>query len=280
MSGVISRFRRFHEELMIQGNNLCGLSTGLYDLDQMTHGFRAGELVVLAGRPAMGKSCLAQNIAIHTAVKLELPVIYCTLDVNSYDLASRMVRSLADLGNHNWYLYKNVEDRQRFESATEILARSPLYVLDNGRIDIKQLCTEIREHVQRTGAPKLIVVDSLSQISAGPRTDPYGDKDTLMILRELKLLAKDLETPLVLTCTLDRRLEERENRRPQLIDLDYAAELEADMVLAIYREEYYTKELCEVPGVTEIHILKNPHGPIGVAILRFLRSVLRFETIA
>ena len=279
ISEVISRLQQRRNGSAWGPDPLRELSTGFFDLDRMIGGLRDGNLIVVAGRPAMGTSCLVHNLAMNTALKTGRAVVCYTLSMSADALTSRMIRSLASLGWTSWSGSPTAEELQRFDEATHMLEKAPLYVVDRESVDVKQLCIEIRNLAQQTEKSGLIVVDSLDQISAVPGVNPRLEKDTLLIMRELKELAQELECPLLLTARLDRRLEEREDKRPRLGDLDYAIELEADLVLSLYRDEYYSKDSCEEPGIAEIHINKNRHGPIGSVRLEFRSSVLRFETI-
>lgn len=277
MKAPIARLLACADGLVQDKEKMLGLPTGFLELDRMLQGLRSGELIVVAARPSMGKSAFVQTLAMHAALNQNLPVVYCTLDNNASHLSRRMVTALAQL---DWSFHQQTfsdEDKAKFDQACQRLAQSSLFVLDKASISVAELGGELETLMLDIATPALIIIDSCFFVRSGPDNDPSHPEDTTVILRNLKHLAQNLSCPIVVTTNLNRQLEMREDKHPLLIDLDCAARQEADLVLAIYRDDYYFKEFSGNPVMAEIIVMKNRNGPTGSIEISHHRTG-RFET--
>ena len=278
IGSLIRRLEELHEA---GGHPVSGISTGFHDLDRMTTGMHNGELIVVASRPSIGKSSFAQTIVQHVALEQELPVVLFSLEMDRHQLVARLASSSCGiqhqvvrtgaLGNSDWVrLSENID---RLGRAMIFVEDAPTMTLD----DIRSLAHGHAEHVGRLG---LIVVDSV-QLMAG-RDVPIETRAVELsgISRGLKTLARELECPLIAVCQLNRALEARRDKRPMLGDLrdSGAIEEDADVVLFIYRDDYYNKASKE-PGVAEVIIGKQRNGPVGTVKLAFLDRLTRFDNL-
>ncbi len=261
-----------------------GLPTGLVDLDRMTSGLQEGDLVVLAARPSMGKTALAINIAEHVAINEGKPVAVFSMEMGSNQLASRIAGSIGRINQTNLRSGRLTDDEwPRFAEAVEKVRNKPLFIEETGGLTITDLRARARRLARQCGKLGLIVVDYLqlmsvpSSMSSENRATAVGD-----ISRGLKLLAKDLQCPVIALSQLNRSVEARTDKRPMMSDLreSGAIEQDADIVMFIYRDEYYTKHACREPGVAEVIVGKQRNGPVGTVKLAFLAHLSRFENLS
>jgi replicative DNA helicase len=263
-------------------SDVTGLSTGFHDLDNMTAGLQAGDLVVLAARPSMGKTALAINIAEHVALNSGLPVAVFSMEMGAAQLALRIAGSIGriDQGHLRTGRLTGTE-WSALSHATDKLRSMPLHIDETGGLTGGELRGNARRLARQCGGKLgLIVVDYLQLMSgAGEenRATELGE-----ITRSLKLLAKELGCPVIALSQLNRSVETRTDKRPQMSDLreSGAIEQDADIIMFIYRDEYYTKDDCREPGVAEIIIAKQRSGPTGTVRLAFLNHLTRFESLA
>ena len=261
-----------------------GVPTGFGDLDRMTTGLHAGDLVVLAARPSMGKTALAINIAEHIALKEGLPVAVFSMEMGADQLTTRIAGSIGRI-NQSSLRNGRLDDDEwpRLTTAVETLRNIPLHINETGGLTISELRADARRLARQCGKLGLIVVDYLqlmsvpSSMSTENRATAVGD-----ISRGLKLLAKDLQCPVIALSQLNRSVEARNDKRPLMSDLreSGAIEQDADVIVFIYRDEYYTKQACKEPGVAEIIVAKQRSGPTGTVKLAFLGNLSRFESLA
>lgn len=261
-----------------------GVPSGFVDLDRMTAGLHPGDLVVLAARPSMGKTALAINIAEHVALNEGLPVAVFSMEMGADQLASRIAGSIGRINQSSLRTGRlDFEEWPRLTTAVETLRNAPLHINEIGGLTITELRAGARRLARQCGKLGLIVVDYLqlmsvpTSMSAENRATAVGD-----ISRGLKLLAKDLQCPVIALSQLNRSVEARTDKRPLMSDLreSGAIEQDADVIMFIYRDEYYTKDACREPGVAEIIVSKQRNGPTGTVKLAFLGNLSRFESLA
>ena len=271
------------QEMADNPNDVTGVPTGFYDLDRMTAGFQAGDLVVLAARPSMGKTALAINIAEHVALNEGLPVAVFSMEMGAAQLAVRVVGSIGRIDQSHLRTGKLTDDEwPRLTEAIERLRTVSLHIDESAGLNSAQLRANARRLARKCGKLGLIVVDYL-QLMSGTDSDGENRATELgEISRGLKTLAKELQCPVIALSQLNRSVESRPDKRPMMSDLreSGAIEQDADIIMFIYRDEYYTKDACKEPGVAEIIIAKQRNGPTGTVKLAFLRNITKFESLA
>jgi replicative DNA helicase len=262
-----------------KGIALTGTPSGFKDLDDLTGGFQPGNLIVLAARPSMGKSALVTNMAENAAIEHDRPVALFSLEMSETELAQRFIASQAKLNGDDLRKGRVKPDRwPKVVKATEKLARSPLYVDDSSDIGI----LEVRAKARRLHARKqlgLLIVDYLQLMrpedSSASRVEQIGQ-----ISRGLKILARELNIPVIAVSQLSRAVEARPDKRPLLSDLRESGQIEqdADLVMFIYRDEYYNKD-SERPGEADVIVAKHRNGPTGDIVLTFLSRYPKFANL-
>lgn len=268
------------DALFRSNSSITGVATGFTDLDNMTSGLQAGDLVIVAGRPSMGKTAFALNIAENAAVGLKLPVAIFSLEMPGEQLAMRLMSSLGRINAHRLRTGKlEDEDWPRLTSAVGMLAESSIYIDDTPALTPLELRARSRRLMREHGLG-LIVVDYLQLMQASESTENRATEIS-GITRALKGLAKELHVPLIALSQLNRSLEQRPNKRPVMSDLreSGAIEQDADVIFFIYRDEVYNEE-SEDKGTAEIIIGKQRNGPIGKTRLTYLGEYTRFENHA
>ncbi len=257
---------------------ITGVSTGFKDLDDMTSGLQPGDLVIVAGRPSMGKTSLAMNIAETTAVGGKLPVAIFSMEMPGEQLAMRMMASLGRINAHKVRTGKlEDDDWPRLTHAIGLLAEAPMFIDDTPALTPLELRTRARR-LKREHGLGLIVVDYL-QLMEAPESGENRATEISGITRSLKGLAKELNVPVVALSQLNRSLEQRPNKRPVMSDLreSGAIEQDADVIFFIYRDEVYNED-SQDKGTAEIIIGKQRNGPTGKVKLTFLGEYTRFES--
>src|SRR6266480_2946206 len=263
-------------------SDITGIPTGYRDLDRETSGLQPGDLIIIAGRPSMGKTALALNMAEHVAVENKLPVAVFSMEMSGSQLAMRMLGSIGRLDQHKLRTGRlSDDDWNRLTNAGGKLHDAPILVDESGALNALELRARARRLHRQYGALGLIVVDYLQLMQATSEGENRATEIS-EISRSLKSLAKELKVPVVALSQLSRAVEQRTGpKRPIMSDLreSGAIEQDADLILAIYREEVYTPDTPE-KGVAEIIILKQRNGPIGTVKLTFLGEYTRFENYA
>ena len=263
-------------------SDITGIPTGYRDLDRETSGLQPGDLIIIAGRPSMGKTALALNMAEHVAVENKLPVAVFSMEMSGSQLAMRMLGSIGRLDQHKLRTGRlSDDDWNRLTNAVGKLHDAPILVDESGALNALELRARARRLHRQYGALGLIVVDYLQLMQATSEGENRATEIS-EISRSLKSLAKELKVPVVALSQLSRAVEQRTGpKRPIMSDLreSGAIEQDADLILAIYREEVYTPDTPE-KGVAEIIILKQRNGPIGTVKLTFLGEYTRFESYA
>lgn len=269
--------------LSLEKTALTGTPSGFRELDELTGGFQPGNLIVLAARPSMGKSALVTNIAENAALDHERPVALFSLEMSEAELAQRFIASQAKVKGDQ--LRKGQAERHwtRILSASQNLSRAPLYVDDSSDIGILEVRAKARRlHAQESsrGGLGLVIVDYLQLMRADARIESRVQQVGEMS-RGLKILARELEVPVIALSQLSRGVEQRQDKRPILSDLRESGQIEqdADLVMFIYRDEYYNEE-SEREGEADILIAKHRNGGLGDVKLNFQKEYPRFMNLA
>ncbi len=270
------------DALYHSGSTVTGLATGLTDLDQLTTGLQPADLVIVAGRPSMGKTTLAMNMAEHAAIKAQKPVLVFSMEMPADALAMRMMSSLGRLDQHRLRTGKlDDNDWPRVTSAVHMLSEAPLFIDDSPALSPSELRARARRLVREHGDLGLIVVDYLQLMRVTGTKVENRTAEISEISRSLKTLAKELNVPVIALSQLNRSLEQRQDKRPVMSDLreSGAIEQDADLICFIYRDEVYNEDSPD-KGCAEIIIAKQRNGPIGRVRVAFLGQYTRFEDLA
>ena len=271
------------QEMADNPNDITGVPTGFYDLDRLTAGLQPGDLIVLAARPSMGKTAFAINIAEHVALQEGLPVAVFSMEMGASQLAVRIVGSIGRIDQGHLRTGKlSDEEWPRLTEAIERLRNISLHIDETAGLTSSELRANARRLSRQCGKLGLIVVDYLQLMSGSSGNDENRATELGEISRGLKMLAKELQCPVIALSQLNRSVETRPDKRPMMSDLreSGAIEQDADIIMFIYRDEYYTKDACKEPGVAEILIAKQRNGPTGMVKLAFLKNLTRFESLA
>ncbi|MEJ7137496.1 replicative DNA helicase [Amphibiibacter pelophylacis] len=264
--------------------DVTGVRTGFYDMDRMTSGLQPGDLIVLAARPSMGKTAFALNIAQHVAVEESLPVIIFSMEMGADQIVNRLVGSLGRIDQGHLRTGALSDDEWgRLTECVDRLAGASLVVDETPGLSSSELRARARRHARLCGRVGLIVVDYMQLMTGSGRGgDENRVNEISEISRGLKGLAKELQCPVLALSQLNRGVESRTDKRPMMSDLreSGAIEQDADLIMFIYRDEYYNKENSKEPGVAEIIIAKHRNGPVGAVKLGFVARNTRFENLA
>jgi replicative DNA helicase len=263
----------FHKE-----GHITGAGTGFSDFDNMTSGLQQSDLIVVAGRPSMGKTTFAMNIAENVAIKEQLPVAVFSMEMPGEQLAMRMMSSLGRIDQHRVRTGKLEDDEwPRMTSAINILAETKLFIDDTPAMTPTEVRARCRRLAREHGQLGLVVLDYI-QLMQGSGDSENRVGEVSEISRSLKALAKELNVPVIALSQLNRNLEQRPNKRPVPSDLreSGAIEQDADIIVFIYRDEVYNPDSPD-KGTAEIIIAKQRNGPIGMLRLTFLGQYTRFE---
>ncbi len=262
-------------------SDITGIPTGFIDLDQMTSGLQPGDLVIVAGRPSMGKTAFSVNIGEHVAIEQQLPVCIFSMEMSGAQLAGRMLGSVGRLDQHRLRtgrLQDNDWDKLTF--AMGKMNDAPLYVDETPALNSMELRARARRLARQCGQLGLIIVDYLQLMSPSSAGENRATEIS-EISRGLKALAKELNCPVIALSQLNRSVEQRPNKRPVMSDLreSGAIEQDADLILFIYRDEVYNPDSPD-KGIAEIIIGKQRNGPIGNVRLTFLGQYTKFDNYA
>ncbi|QIL72013.1 replicative DNA helicase [Diaphorobacter sp. HDW4B] len=263
--------------------DVTGIPTGFADLDRMTSGLQAGDMIVLAARPSMGKTSFAVNIAEHVALNEGLPVAIFSMEMGAAQLAVRIVGSIGRVNQGNLRTGKLTDEEwPRLTEAIERLRTVSLHIDETPGLTPIELRANARRLARQCGKLGLIVVDYL-QLMSGSGNASADNRATELgeISRGLKMLAKELGCPVIALSQLNRSVEQRTDKRPMMSDLreSGAIEQDADIIMFIYRDDYYNKDSKE-PNVAEVIIGKQRNGPTGTVKLYFQKNQTRFENLA
>jgi replicative DNA helicase len=276
---LIDRVQELHDN---GAEEVTGVRTGFYDLDRMTAGLQKGDLVVLAARPSMGKTAFALNIAEHVAVQEGLPVLVFSMEMGASQLALRLVGSLGRIDQQHLRTGRlDSGEWERLTGAVEQLGKVQLLIDETAGLTSSELRARARRMARQFGTLGLIVIDYLQLMSGSSNSDENRATELGEISRGLKSLAKELQCPVLALSQLNRSVESRNDKRPMMSDLreSGAIEQDADIIMFIYRDDYYNKDSKE-PGVSEIVVAKQRNGPVGTVKLTFLKPLTRFDNLA
>ncbi len=269
------------QRLYDQGDAITGLATGYSDLDQLLAGLQPSNLVVVGARPSMGKTAFALGMVAHAGIKLNVPTLLFSLEMSHMELTQRLLGSEARVDANRMRTGKLREgDWSKVGNAISRMSEAPIFIDDNPNLTVMDIRARARRLKSREGLG-LVVVDYL-QLMTGRHGAENRQVEVSEISRGLKILARELEVPVVALSQLSRGLEQRQDKRPMLADLRESGSIEqdADVVMFIYRDEIYNPEAVESQGVAEIHVAKHRNGPTGVERLAFIGHHTRFDNMA
>jgi replicative DNA helicase len=269
------------ETLFEQEGSITGAATGFTDFDELTSGLQPADLIIVAGRPSMGKTTIAMNMAENIAIKGDKPVAVFSMEMPGDALAMRMMSSLGRIDQHRVRTGKLEDDEwPRLTSAINLLAETKLFIDDTPALTPTEVRSRARRLVREHGPLGLIVLDYL-QLMQSPSSGDNRVQQISDISRGLKALAKELNVPVVALSQLNRNLEQRPNKRPMMSDLreSGAIEQDADLIVFVYRDEVYNEDSPD-KGIAEVIIGKQRNGPLGTVRLTFLGQYTRFENFA
>jgi replicative DNA helicase len=282
---IIEQFDGGLSTFLDPSKRVSGVSTGFMKLDEITSGLHSGELIILAARPAMGKTAFALNIAQHIATHehIRKPVAVFSLEMSREQLLTRLVCAEARVDQQKFRLgYLNQDERRQLQMAAAKLAEAPLYIDDSAGANLLDIHAKLRRLKAEHGLA-LVVIDYL-QLMSGRGRQENRTQEVSGLSRGLKLLSKELGVPFLVLSQLNRAPETRPqgDHMPQLSDLRESGSIEqdADMVWFIFRPEYYKPDREDLRGLAEIVVAKQRNGPTGKIKLAFLRQYTRFENLA
>lgn len=268
------------EKLYDRKSHVTGVASGYIDLDSLTAGFHPSDLIIIAGRPSMGKSSLALNIAQNAGVKEKVPVGIFSLEMSKEQLVQRLLCAEARVDAHKLRTgYLSESDWPRLTTAAGVLNEAPIYIDDTPAIHILEIRAKARRLKARYNIG-LLLIDYLQLVQARSQIE-NRQQEISEISRSLKALARELNIPVIALSQLSRAVETRSDRRPMLSDLreSGAIEQDADVVAFVYREEYYKPD-TENEGIAEVIIGKQRNGPVGTVKLAFIHKYTRFENLS
>jgi replicative DNA helicase len=279
---VIEEYQGGLNAFLDPSKRIKGLSTGFAKLDEMTGGLHAGELIILAARPSMGKTAMALNIAQHVATRLNETVAVFSLEMSKESLLTRMLCSAARVDSQRFRAgYLNQDERRKLQAAAAQLVEAPLFIDDTAGSSLMEMHAGLRR-LQQQRKLGLVVVDYLQLMSGRGRFE-NRNQEISTISRGMKLLSKELNVPMLVLSQLSRAPETRQgDHRPQLSDLRESGSIEqdADLVAFIFREEVYKRDREDLRGLAELLVSKQRNGPIGKVDLVFLHQLTKFENRA
>ncbi|MBK7564301.1 MAG: replicative DNA helicase [Propionivibrio sp.] len=279
LTQVVERIQELHDR--DNPSDITGVPTGYHDLDSKTSGLQPGDLLIIAGRPSMGKTSLALNMAEYVAIEVGLPVAVFSMEMGGTQLAMRMLSSVGRLDAHRVRTGRlNDDEWSRLSFALGKMHEAPLYIDETPALNPIDLRARARRLHRQCGKLGMIVIDYLQLMSVSGQGENRATEIS-EISRSLKSLAKELNVPVIALSQLNRSLEQRPNKRPVMSDLreSGAIEQDADVIMFIYRDEVYNPDTPD-KGSAEIIIGKQRNGPIGMTRLTFVGEYTRFENFA
>lgn len=271
------------EELIKNPGKVTGIPSGFIDLDKITAGFQPSDLIILAGRPAMGKTGLALNIAAHAIFQYKKRVAFFSLEMSNQQIMQRILSTMAKIESHKFRNGKMTsDDLERLYPQVSSLQHDNLLIDDTPALSITELSSRCRKVKREKGNLDLIIIDYLQLMTVfNAQKNQSREREISIISTGLKALAKELSCPVIALAQLNRGLEQRPDKRPRPSDLRESGSIEqdADLILFIYRDEVYNKETQE-KGIAEVIIGKNRHGPIDTVKLAFQSNYTSFHNLA
>jgi replicative DNA helicase len=280
LTQVVERIQELHDR--DNPSDITGIPTGYVELDRLTSGFQAGDLIIVAGRPSMGKTAFALNIAESVAVDTGLPVGIFSMEMGGTQLAMRMLASIGRLDSHRVRSGRLTDDEwSRLSFALGKLHEAPIYIDETGGLTPANLRARARRLARQYGGKLGLLVIDYIQLMSSNRQGENRATEVSDISRAIKSLAKELQVPIVALSQLSRKVEERNDKRPMMSDLreSGAIEQDADLILMMYRDEYYKPDTPD-KGIAEVIVGKQRNGPTGTVRLTFLGEYTRFENFA
>ena len=268
------------EEAAKQEDEITGIPSGFIDLDHMTNGWQRSDLIILAARPAMGKTALCLNMAANAAIDYHYPVAIFSLEMSKEQLVMRMLAAAARIDQKRLRTGQlNPDEWGAFLQKIGPLTSAPIYIDDTPAITLRELRAKARRLQSREGDLGLILVDYL-QLMGGSGNSENRQQEVSEISRSLKALARELNVPIIALSQLSRTVEQTKDKRPQLSHLRESGSLEqdADIVLFIHREEYYNED-TDRRGIADVIIAKHRNGPTGTVELAFQNELTRFDNL-
>ncbi len=279
LTRVVERINELFERA--NPSDVTGVPTGFVDIDKMTSGLQKGDLIIVAGRPSMGKTAFALNIGEHVAIDLQMPVAVFSMEMGAQQLALRLLSSVGRINQQRLRTGRlETDDWPRLSATMRKMQDAPLYIDETPALSSIELRARARRQARECGQLGLIIVDYLQLMSASSVGENRATEIS-EISRSLKALAKELQVPVIALSQLNRTVEQRSDKRPVMSDLreSGAIEQDADVIFALYREEVYNQDTPE-KGLAEVLILKQRNGPIGRVPLRFAGEFTRFDNLA
>ncbi len=280
---VVALIDRVNELAENGAEDVTGVRTGFFDLDRMTAGFQPGDLIILAARPSMGKTAFAINIGENVAINEGLPVVIYSMEMGAAQLAMRMVGSIGRIDQGHLRTGRLADDEWgRLSEAVDKLGKASIFIDESPGLSPSEVRARARRQARICGKLGLIIVDYLQLMSGNGGNEENRATVIGEISRGLKALAKELQCPVIALSQLNRSVEQRPDKRPMMSDLreSGAIEQDADIIMFIYRDDYYMKEESKEPGIAEIIIAKQRNGPVGTVKLFFQRMHTKFENLA
>jgi replicative DNA helicase len=260
-----------------------GVSTGFLKLDEMTGGMHPGDLFILAARPSMGKTAFALNIAQHVSLRNKQTVAIFSLEMSKESLLTRMLCAAARVDSQKFRMgYLSQDERRKLNHSLMELAEAPLYIDDTAGLHLMDMHAKLRRLKQERGGLSMVIVDYLQLMSSRGRVE-NRNQEVSALSRGLKLMAKELNVPMIVLSQLSRAVETRQgDHRPVLSDLRESGSIEqdADVVGFIFREEVYNRDREDLKGLAELIVSKQRNGPVGTVNLVFLHAQTKFENRA
>lgn len=266
------------EDLHDRKELITGVPSGFTDLDMLTTGFQQGDLIIIGGRPSMGKTAFSLNIAQHVSIETRAPIAVFSLEMSKKQLVLRMLCSEARVDSNSvrkGFIGKG--DWHKLTSAAGRLMEAPIYIDDSSNISVLEMRAKARRLKKEHGL-SLVIVDYL-QLMRGRGSFERREQEISDISRSLKALAKEIEVPVIALSQLNRAVEQRQEKKPTLADLreSGAIEQDADVILFLYRDEIYDRKNLDKKGKAEVLVAKQRNGPTGIVNLTFRADCTRFE---
>ena len=260
--------------------SLAGLISGFYELDSFTQGFQKSDLIIIAGRPSMGKTALALNIGLNIIKNLSLPVLFFSLEMSKEQLIYRLISSETNISNmrlKTGNLYK--EDWLKLNEIIKNFSRLPFFIDDTPDPTIQEIKVKIKKVIFEQNQIGLVIIDYLQLMQNSKFKTENRSQELSQITRSLKNLAREFQVPIIALSQLSRNVENRTNKRPILSDLRESGSIEqdADVVLMLYRENYYSSNSSNIDNSVQLIISKQRNGPTGTVNLQFDPKLMRFS---
>lgn len=278
MKDVVKHTFKIIESMYEKKALITGIPSGFKDLDELTSGFQPGDLIIIGGRPGMGKTAFSLNIAQHVGVELGEPVAFFSLEMSKEQIAMRLLSSLAMVNAsalRKGFISKR--DWERLTDSAVRLSESPIYIDDSSQLSVLEIRAKARRLKMEKGRLSLIIIDYLQLMKSRSAYD-RREQEISEISRSLKAMAKELKVPVIALSQLNRSVEKTTDRRPTLANLreSGAIEQDADVIIFLYRDEVYNKKNPANKGKAEVIVAKQRNGPTDTVYLTFLSDYTRF----